>query len=430
MMTGLLCLGLVLVLAFLRVPLGISLLAVSMGGIAAIKGFDVARTVLPMTLSEAAFSYELAVVPLFILMGNVLSCTGISQDLFRAAHAFLGSVRGGLALATMVTCAGFSAVCGSSLATAATMSKVAYPSMQQYGYSDRLASATIAAGGTLGILIPPSIILMIYGILTQQNIGELFIAGVLPGLLGLAMYMLVIYLIAVLKPEHAPRGARVAAAERWASLAGVWPFVALFIVIIGGLYKGLFTATEAGGIGAGMALLIAKLQGRLDWLRFLEVMKETAMTSVMLYVVLFGAMIFSQLVSFSGLADELLSMVNGWGLSRMGVLVSILVVFLLLGCVMDSMAIILIFVPLFTPTLIAQEFDLVWFGIIVVVLTEIGLITPPVGMNVFVLKANLPSVPVGTIFRGLLPFIAIDVLRLGLLVAFPSISLLLVQWMK
>lgn len=430
MMTGLLCLGLVLVLAFLRVPLGISLLAVSMGGIAAIKGFDVARTVLPMTLSEAAFSYELAVVPLFILMGNVLSCTGISQDLFRAAHAFLGSVRGGLALATMVTCAGFSAVCGSSLATAATMSKVAYPSMQQYGYSDRLASATIAAGGTLGILIPPSIILMIYGILTQQNIGELFIAGVLPGLLGLAMYMLVIYLIAVLKPEHAPRGARVAAAERWASLAGVWPFVALFIVIIGGLYKGLFTATEAGGIGAGMALLIAKLQGRLDWLRFIEVMKETAMTSVMLYVVLFGAMIFSQLVSFSGLADELLSMVNGWGLSRMGVLVSILVVFLLLGCVMDSMAIILIFVPLFTPTLIAQEFDLVWFGIIVVVLTEIGLITPPVGMNVFVLKANLPSVPVGTIFRGLLPFIAIDVLRLGLLVAFPSISLLLVQWMK
>ncbi|MGA1295966.1 MAG: TRAP transporter large permease, partial [Burkholderiaceae bacterium] len=422
--------GLVLVLVFLRVPLGISLLAVSIGGIAAIKGFDVARTVLPMTLSEAAFSYELAVVPLFILMGNVLSCTGISQDLFRAAHAFLGSVRGGLALATMVTCAGFSAVCGSSLATAATMSKVAYPSMQQYGYSDRLASATIAAGGTLGILIPPSIILMIYGILTQQNIGELFIAGVLPGLLGLAMYMLVIYLIAVLKPEHAPRGARVAAAERWASLAGVWPFVALFIVIIGGLYKGLFTATEAGGIGAGMALLIAKLQGRLDWLRFLEVMKETAMTSVMLYVVLFGAMIFSQLVSFSGLADELLSMVNGWGLSRMGVLVSILVVFLLLGCVMDSMAIILIFVPLFTPTLIAQEFDLVWFGIIVVVLTEIGLITPPVGMNVFVLKANLPSVPVGTIFRGLLPFIAIDVLRLGLLVAFPSISLLLVQWMK
>jgi tripartite ATP-independent transporter DctM subunit len=430
MTIGLICLGLVLLLAFLRVPLGIALLTVSIGGITALNSFDVARTMIPMTLTEAAFSYELAVVPLFILMGNVLSRTGISEDLFRAANAFLGGVRGGLALATMVTCAGFSAVCGSSFATAATMAKVAYPSMQKYGYSDRLASATIAAGGTLGILIPPSIILMIYGILTQQNIGELFIAGVLPGLLGLAMYMGVIYLVAVFRPEHAPRGERGTAQERWASLAGVWPFVALFLLIIGGLYKGWFTATEAGGIGAGMALLIALAQRRLGWVRFAEVMKETAHTSVMLYVVLFGAMLFSQFISFSGLADELLSLVNGSGLSRMGILLAILAVFLLLGCVMDSMAIILIFVPLFMPTLVAQGFDLVWFGIIVVVLTEIGLITPPVGMNVFVLKANLPKVPVGAIFRGLVPFIAVDALRLAVLVTFPLISLVLVQWMK
>ncbi|WP_089961435.1 TRAP transporter large permease [Limnohabitans sp. 2KL-3] len=430
MTIGLICLGLVLLLAFLRVPLGIALLTVSVGGIAAINNLDIARTLLPMTLSEAAFSYELAVVPLFILMGNVLSRTGISADLFRAANAFLGAVRGGLALATMVTCAGFSAVCGSSFATAATMAKVAYPSMNQYGYSDRLASATIAAGGTLGILIPPSIILMIYGILTQQNIGELFIAGVLPGLLGLAMYMGVIYLIAVFKPEHAPRGERVSARERWESLAGVWPFLALFLLIIGGLYVGWFTATEAGGIGAGVALLIALAQRRLGWSRFMEVMKETAMTSVMLYVVLFGAMMFSQLISFSGLADELLSMVADSGLSRTGILLAILAVFLLLGCVMDSMAIILIFVPLFTPTLVAQGFDLVWFGIVVVVLTEIGLITPPVGMNVFVLKANLPKVPIGAIFRGLVPFIAVDVLRLAVIVAFPSISLVLVHWMR
>jgi tripartite ATP-independent transporter DctM subunit len=383
-----------------------------------------------MTFTEAAFSYDLAVVPLFILMGNVLSRTGISDDLFRAANAFLGGVRGGLALATMVTCAGFSAVCGSSFATAATMAKVAYPSMQKYGYSDRLASATIAAGGTLGILIPPSIILMIYGILTQQNIGELFIAGVLPGLLGLAMYMMVIYLIAVFKPEHAPRGVSGTARERWESLSGVWPFVALFALIIGGLYAGWFTATEGGGIGAGVALLIALAQRRLTWGLFSSVMKETAYTSVMLYVVLFGAMLFSQFISFSGLAGELLSLVNDSGLSRLGVLLAILVVFLILGCVMDSMAIILIFVPLFLPTLVAQGFDLVWFGIIVVVLTEIGLITPPVGMNVFVLKANLPKVPVGTIFRGLVPFMAVDVLRLAVLVAFPSISLVLVHWMR
>lgn len=430
MMIGLICLAAVLLLALLRIPLGISLLTVSLAGISVINSFDAARTMLPMTLTEAAFSYELAVVPMFILMGNVLSRTGISEDLFRAANAFLGSVRGGLALATVVTCAGFSAVCGSSFATAATMAKVAYPSMQRYGYSDHLATATIAAGGTLGILIPPSIILMIYGILTQQNIGELFIAGVIPGLLGLLMYMLVIYLIAVIKPEHAPRGVRSTASERWASLAGVWPFVALFFLIIGGLYLGWFTATEAGGIGSGVALLISITQHRMGWSRFREVMLETAYTSVMLYVVLFGAMMFSQLISLSGLADELLQLVQGSGLSKIGILMAILAVFLALGCVMDSMAIILIFVPLFMPTLVAQGFDLVWFGIIVVVLTEIGLITPPVGMNVFVLKANLPRVPVGVIFRGLVPFIAIDLIRLGVLVAVPSISLALVHWMK
>lgn len=430
MSTGLMALAAVLAMAFLRVPLGFALLSVSIAGISYVKSFDVVRTMIPMTLSEAVFSYDLAVVPLFILMGNVLSRTGISQDLFRSAYAFLGAVRGGLALATMVTCAGFSAVCGSSFATAATMAKVAYPSMQKYGYSERLASATIAAGGTLGILIPPSIILMIYGILTQTSIGDLFVAGVLPGLLGLAMYMAVIYLFAILRPEEAPRGDGVSARERWESLSGVWPFVSLFLLIIGGLYAGWFTATEAGGVGAGAALLIALVQKRLSWKAFFDTMLETANTSVMLYVVLFGAMLFSQLITFSGLANALLQLVQSSGLSQLGVLLAILAVFLVLGCLMDSMAIILIFVPLFTPTLVANDFNLIWFGIVVVVLTEIGLITPPIGMNVFVLKANLPRVAIGTIFRGLVPFIAADIVRLGVLVAFPSISLVLVGLMK
>ena len=430
MTLGLIALAAVLLLAFARVPLGIALLVVSFVGIGSLNGFDVVRTLVPMTLTEAVFSYELAVVPLFILMGNILSRTGISDDLFRAAYAFLGAVRGGLALATIVTCAGFSAVCGSSFATAATMAKVAYPSMQRYGYSDRLATATIAAGGTLGILIPPSIILMIYGILTQTNIGHLFIAAVLPGLLGLVMYMATIYIIAMLRPNDAPRGDRVSAREKWESLSGVWPFCLLFLVIIGGLYLGVFTATEAGGIGAGAALIISIAQRRITLPNFREIFVETANTSVMLYVVLFGAMLFAKLISFSGLADGLLELVQGSGLSRMGILMAILAVFLLLGCVMDSMAIILIFVPLFMPTLVAQGFDLVWFGIIVVVLTEIGLITPPIGMNVFVLKANLPKVGVGTIFRGLIPFIACDVLRLALLIGVPGISLVLLQMMK
>ncbi|MGA1327134.1 MAG: TRAP transporter large permease [Rubrivivax sp.] len=430
MTLGLIALATVLLLAFLRVPLGIALLVVSFVGIGSLNGFEVARTLVPMTLSEAVFSYELAVVPLFILMGNILSRTGISDDLFRAAYAFLGAVRGGLALATIVTCAGFSAVCGSSFATAATMAKVCYPSMKRYGYSERLATGTIAAGGTLGILIPPSIILMIYGILTQTNIGHLFIAAILPGLLGLVMYMATVYLTAVLRPHEAPRGDRVSAREKWQSLSGVWPFCLLFLIVIGGLYLGVFTATEAGGIGAGTALIIALAQRRITLRSFREIFVETANTSVMLYVVLFGAMLFAKLISFSGLADGLLDLVQGSGLSRMGVLLAILAVFLLLGCVMDSMAIILIFVPLFTPTLLAQGFDLIWFGIVVVVLTEIGLITPPIGMNVFVLKANLPNVAVGTIFRGLVPFIAADVLRLALLVAVPGISLVLVQMMK
>ncbi len=430
MMTGLICLAAVLLLAFLRVPLGFALLTVSIVGISIVNSFGSAMTLIPMTLTEAVFSYDLAVVPLFILMGDVLSRTGIAQDLFRAANAFLGSIRGGLALATMVTCGGFAAVCGSSFATASTMAKVAYPSMKKFGYSDRLASATIAAGGTLGILIPPSIILVIYGILTQQNIGQLFIAGVLPGLLGLALYMLAISIVAYLKPEHAPRGERATAQERWQSLGGVWPFLVLFGVIFGGLYFGWFTPTEAGGIGAGGALIAALIQRRLSLRVVYDTLLGTAQTSVMLYTVLFGAMLFSQLIAFSGLADGLLAAVQSSGLSKLGLLLAILSVFLVLGCVMDTMAIILIFVPLFTPTLVAQGYDLIWFGIIVVVLTEIGLITPPIGMNVFVLKANLPQVPVSTIFRGLVPFVAVDLVRLALLVAFPSISLVLVQLMK
>lgn len=430
MTAGLLSLLAVLVLAFLRVPLAFALLSVSLGGISVVMGWDVARSLVPLTISEAVFSYELAVVPMFILMGNILARTGISDDLFSASNAFLGPVRGGLALSTMVTCAGFSAVCGSSLATAATMSKVAYPSMKRYGYSDSLAAATIAAGGTLGILIPPSIILMIYGILTQTNIGHLFVAGVVPGLLGLLMYLLVIYAIARISPKDAPRGERTTMAQKLQSLRGVWPFTLLFVLIIGGLYGKLFTATEAAGMGAGLALILSLVQRRMSWQDFRHIFIETATTSVMLYAVLFGALLFAKLISFSGLGEGILELFNEAGLGPWGTIVAILVVFLVLGCVMDSLAIILICVPLFVPILLAHGFDLVWFGIIVVVVTEIALITPPIGMNVFVLKATLPHVRLGAIFRGLTPFIAIDLLRLALLVIFPPISLALVAFMK
>lgn len=423
MIVGSLSMAASILLAFLRMPLAFALLAVSVLGIGLSINWNIAFQLLPLTISDAVLSYDLAVVPMFILMGNVISKTGIAQDLFRAAYAYVGHVRGGLALSTMVACAGFSAVCGSSYATAATMAKVAYPSMKKYRYSDELAAGTIAAGGTLGILIPPSIIMVVYGILTQTNIGDLFIAGVIPGLLGLALYMLAIRAVAALNPTHAPQGERTPWAEKIRAVSGIWQFLLLFGMIIGGLYAKLFTPTEAAGIGAGLAILIATLHGRLTWSVLRRIIVDTAYTSVSLYTVLFGALMLSKLLTLSGLAAGVLGLVQATGLEGTALILAIMLVFLILGCVMDSMAIILIFVPLFAPIVAAQGFDLVWFGIIVIVVTEIALITPPVGMNVFVIKAVLPDVPVLKIFRGLIPFIGVDIVRLGLLIAFPAITL-------
>ncbi|WIV51199.1 TRAP transporter large permease [Marivivens sp. LCG002] len=423
MIVGFISMAVAILLAFLRVPLAFALLGTSIVGLGIATNWNIAFRLLPMTISEAVMSYDLAVVPMFILMGNVISRTGIAHDLFRAAYAFVGSVRGGLALSTMVACSGFSAVCGSSYATAATMAKVAYPSMKKYGYSDELGAGTIAAGGTLGILIPPSIIMVIFGILTQTNIGHLFVAGVIPGLLGLLMYMGAIRLVAALNPDHAPKGEKVSWSEKFKSLAGVWPFLLLFGLIIGGLYGKWFTPTEAAGMGAGLSILIATFHGRLNLKTLREVIIETAYTSVSLYTVLFGALMLSKLLTMSGLASGILGLVESTGLEGTALIFAILLVFLVLGCVMDSMAIILIFVPLFAPIVVANGFDLVWFGIVVIVATEIALITPPVGMNVFVLKAVLPDVPVTKIFKGLVPFIAVDLVRLAVLVLFPGITL-------
>ncbi|PJE33522.1 Sialic acid TRAP transporter permease protein SiaT [Pseudooceanicola marinus] len=427
MILGVTSLAAILMLAFLRVPLGFALLGVSLSGLAWLAGPQLAGSMLAMTISENAFSYDLAVLPMFVLMGNILAATGISDDLFRAANAWLGARRGGLALATMVSCAGFASVSGSSFATAATMSKVAYPPMKSFGYSDKLASATIAAGGTLGILIPPSTILILYGILTETSIGDLFIAGIGPGVLGLLLYALVVVVISHLRPEEAPRAEPQPLDEKLRALSGVWPFALLFLTIIGGIYLKLFTPTEAAGMGAGFAILIAMLLGRLNLKILGEAFRETVMTTVMLYVVLFGAMLLAKLISMSGMGFAVQALVTESGLGPYQTLLAILGIFLVLGCVMESLAIILICVPLFAPVVQAMGMDLVWFGILVVVVTEIGLITPPVGMNVFVLNSCLPGVSMPTIFRGLLPFIAIDVLRLGLLITLPWIALALVN---
>ncbi|MEQ9345248.1 MAG: TRAP transporter large permease [Thalassospira sp.] len=423
MLIGALSMLAVVVLAMIRVPLAFALLSVSIVGMGFAVNWHTAFLLVPISVSDAVFSYDLAVVPMFILMGNVIAKTGIARDLFQAAFAFVGHLRGGLALSTMIACSGFSAVCGSSYATAATMTKVAYPSLKRYGYSDQISAGTIAAGGTLGIMIPPSIIMVVYGILTQTNIGHLFVAGVLPGLLGLALYLSVIWVIATRKPEHAPKGDRVSWSKRLGSLKGVWPFLLLFGLIVGGLYGKIFTPTEAAGMGAGLSILIAFLHGRLGLATLRKVIVETAYTSVSLYSVLFGAMLFSKLLTLSGLAGGLLEMVQQSGLEGIALICCIMAVFLLLGCVLDSMAMILIFVPLFAPIVASQGFDLVWFGILIIIVTEIALITPPMGMNVFVMKSVLPNVPVLRIFRGLVPFITVDIVRLVLLVAFPAITL-------
>jgi len=381
MIVGSIAMAAAILLAFLRVPLAFSLLAVSVAGIGFAINWNIALQLLPLTISDAVLSYDLAVVPMFILMGNVISKTGIAHDLFRAAYAFIGNVRGGLALSTMVACSGFSAVCGSSYATAATMAKVAYPSMKKYNYSDELASGTIAAGGTLGILIPPSIIMVVYGILTQTNIGDLFFAGVVPGLLGLALYMVVIRFVAARNPAHAPQGEKTPWPAKMKSLAGIWPFILLFGMIIGGLYAKLFTPPEAAGMGAGLAIIIATFHGRLTWAVLRTVIIDTAYTSVSLYTVLFGALMLSKLLTLSGLASGVLALVQSTGLEGYALIFAIMLVFMVLGCVMDSMAIILIFVPLFAPIVVAQGFDLVWFGIIVIVVTEIALVTPSIGYS-------------------------------------------------
>ncbi len=303
------------------------------------------------------------------------------------------------------------------------MAKVAYPSMKRYRYSDELAAGAIAAGGTLGILIPPSNTMVVYGILAQTNIGDLFVAGAIAGLLGLAMYMTAIRVVAALNPSHAPQGERAPWPDRIRALSGVWPFLLLFGLIIGGPYAKLFTPTEAAGMGAGLAILIATVHGRLNWSMLRRIIVETAYTSVSLYTVLFGALTLSKLLTLSCVSAGVLGLVQSTGLEGVALILLIMLVFLVLGCVMDTMAIILIFVPLFAPIIVSQGFDLVWFGILVIVVTEIALITPPVGMNVFVLKAVLPEVPVLRIFRGLIPFVGVDIVRLALLIAFPAITL-------
>jgi tripartite ATP-independent transporter DctM subunit len=417
-------------LALLRVPLAFSMAGVGIVGIGLTRGWDPALASTAQVVYETGFAYTLSVIPLFILMGNFVARAGLAQELFRAAFAFIGHRRGGLAHATIVACAGFGAICGSSIATAATMGKVAYPSMRSLGYSDELSMGVIAAGGTLGIMIPPSTIMVIYGIITETNIGKLFAAGVIPGLMSAALMMVGIVWITSRDPQHAPAGEFTPWPGRWRALRGIWGVLLLVIVVLGGIYGGIFTATEGAGFGAAGAFLFALVRRRLTWAILYEVLVESARTTAMLFTLLIAATLFANFVNFTSMPGDLKTLITTSGLSPTMIVVAMMLIYVVLGTVMEELTMVLLTIPLFFPIVTALGFDPVWFGVLIVMVVQIGLISPPVGMNMFVLNALLPGVGLGAIYRGCWPFVVVLVIMLGLLIAFPPLSLWLPSLMK
>ena len=423
----------VLILVFLRMPIAIAMGIVGFIGFAELRNFRAAISMVGRLIIDTAQDYGLSVIPLFILMGLFVNKGGLSRELYQVSYAFLGHLRGGLAMATIVACAGFSAICGSSLATAATMSKVAMPQMRKYGYKDSLSTASIAAGGTLGILIPPSVILVIYGLLTETSIGKLFIAGIVPGILGVVLYLLAVTWTVWRDPDSGPSGERFNWSQRVKAIKSVWMVLALFIFVIGGLYGVFdfwpihltFSPTEAAGMGAAGAFLIALSRGSLTFKSTLEVLQEAVRTTATLFTVLIGAWVFSNFINLAGLPEVLKTFVSEAGVSPMMVMMMIIGIYIILGCVFESLSMLLLTVPIFFPLVTSLGFDPVWFGIIVVVVTEISLITPPVGLNVFVLKGVVDNVTTATIFRGVTPFWIVDIFRLLILLLVPALVLYL-----
>jgi len=405
-----------------RVPIGIAMGLVGVGGFASVVGWAPALNLLSQSPIATITDFNLTLIPFFILMGVLATNSGMSAELFRAGRAWLGGFRGGLGLASVGACGGFAAICGSSVATAATMTKIAYPEMKQAGYSDPAATGIIAAGGTLGILIPPSVVLAIYGFITETDIGELFIAGVVPGLLALVMYMLT---VRFWYGNHLPAAEPFRLSAALAALRGIWAVGLLFVSVILSIYFGIVTATEAAAAGALLTAIIGLVRRQLTLAALLDSLVEALRTSVAIYVVLIGATLFGYFLAITQVPQEITGALANLGAGKYGTLALILLLFLVMGCFLDAMAMIILMVPIVFPVILQLGFDPVWFGIIIVMTVELGLITPPVGMNVYVINSIASKVSLTTIFRGVLPFVAVDVLRLVLLIAFPFIVLAL-----
>jgi len=425
---GLIGIIIMVLLLFSGMWIGLAMLFVGFWGVTYLSGFNGALGVLANVPYSSVASYPLTALPLFIFMGVVLSNTGVGGDLYDTANKWIGQLRGGLAMATVAACAGFSAISGSSTATAATMGKVALPEMKKYKYDDRLATGCAASGGTMGILIPPSLGFILYGILTEVSIGKLFMAGIIPGILQAAFYIVTIYIMCRANIRLGPAAQKKSTTERLISLKNTWPIIVLFIMVIGGIYGGIFTPTEAAAIGAFGAIIITLLYGRLKGNNFLISMFETGKITAMIMLLIIGAFVFSHFMAISRLSFMLGDFVKSFDISKYYILVCIIFLYLILGMFLDIMSSIILTIPIFFPLILSSGFDPIWYGVIMVRVMEVGMITPPVGMNVFVL-AGVTDIPLSTIFRGVIPFIVADFFHIVLLIAVPSLSLLLPNMM-
>ncbi|HTZ78586.1 MAG TPA: TRAP transporter permease [Stellaceae bacterium] len=409
-------------LMLLRVPVGMAMGLVGVSGFAWMVGGMPALKMVGQTSMRTVTDYAFGVIPMFLLMGAIVARSGMSREMFQAANRFVGHRRGGLGLATIAACAGFAAISGSSVATAATFSAVAYPEMRAHNYPQSFSTGVIAAGGTLGAMFPPSTVLAVYGLITQQDIGKLFIAGILPGLLAVSMYMVTVGAIGWLRPGYLPAGPRRSWGERLLGLREIWAPVLLFLFVIGGLYGGLFTPTEAGGVGAGGAFLISVARRRLSRADMLAALLQATRTAAAVFTILIGALLFGYFLAVTETPQKVTEFLTGLGLGRYEVLVLIMLMYLVLGCLMDAMAMIILTVPIIFPLITQLGFDPVWFGVIIVMTVELGLIHPPVGMNVFVIKSVVKEVSFSTIFLGVIPFVITDIIRLAILILLPAIA--------
>jgi tripartite ATP-independent transporter DctM subunit len=425
---------LLLFLIFIRIPIGLSMLVCGLAGAWVVYGSHAPILSQMKQVTYSTFSsYSLSVIPLFLLMGQFAALGGLSQGLFKAAEAWIGHRKGGVAMAAIGACAGFGAICGSSLATAATMGQVALPELKRAGYAGGISTACLAAGGTLGILIPPSVVLVIYAILTEQNIAKLFLAAFVPGLLAALGYMIVIAIYARLRPQDVGSLPPMPMKQRWAATAKVWPVMVIFLVVVGGIYTGLFTPTEGAAIGAFGTGLSAWFSGGLNRKTLRAAILGTAVATGMIFMIVLGAGVYNTFLALSQLPQVAANAVGGWGVSPMVVLVAILLLYVALGCFMDSLSMILLTIPVFFPIVTALDFGLppeefaIWFGILVLIVVEIGLITPPVGMNLFVINSLAKDTPITQTYRAILPFVASDFVRTAILVAFPGITLFVLR---